>query len=94
MEMSVPPKGDSDALNEFARFANLISSQHLRREFDSDPLGTLASNGVNVGDLPDSVRDFIADLSYEELRLLARMQDVMVGANLSVSTIYGSLGHL
>ena len=92
--MSVPPKGDSDALDEFGRFANLISSAHLRREFDSDPLGTLASNGVNVGALPDSVRDFIADLSYEELRLLARMQDVMVEANLSVPTLYGSLGHL
>jgi hypothetical protein len=94
MEMSVPPQGDSDALNEFGRFANLISSERLRKEFDSDPLGTLASNGVTVGSLPDSVRDFIAELSYEELRLLARMQDVMVEANLSVPTIYGSLGHL
>jgi hypothetical protein len=94
MEMSDPPQGDSDALNEFARFANLISSAHLRREFDSDPLGTLASNGVNVGALPDSVRDFIADLSFEELRLLARLQEVMVGANLSVPTSYGTIAHL
>jgi hypothetical protein len=92
--MSMEPQGDSAAVEQFAKFANLISSVHLRREFDRDPLATLAKQGVNVDALPEPVRDFLADLSFEELRLLARLQETMVGSGLSVPTAYGSLGHL
>jgi hypothetical protein len=87
-------QGDPDARNEFARFANLITDPHVRREFDKDPLGTLERHGVNVAALPEAVRDFLADLSFEELRLLAHMQETLVDSGLFVTTPYGSLAHL
>jgi hypothetical protein len=87
-------QGDSDARNEFTKFANLITDPHVRREFDKDPLGTLELHGVNVPALPEEVRDFLADLSFEELRLLAHMQETLVGSGLFVTTAYGSLAHL
>lgn len=92
--MSMQSQGDPDALNELARFANLITDTRVRRDFDNDPLATLEREGVNVAALPDAVRDFLADLSYEELRLLARMQETMVASALYVETAYGSVGHL
>jgi hypothetical protein len=87
-------EGDPDALKELASIANLITNTRVRRDFDHDPLGTLEREGVNVDALPDPVRNFLADLSYEELRLLAHMQETMVAAGLYVETGYGSLAHL
>ena len=92
--MNMQSQGDPDALNELARFANLITNTRLRRDFDNDPLGTLERKGVKVEALPKAVRTFLADLSYEELRLLARMQKTMVASKLYVQTDYGSLAHL
>lgn len=87
------PESDP-AVNELAKFASLITNPHQRREFTRDPLGTLAENGVNVEQLPPSVRDFLSDLSYEELRLLAKMQTAMTSGGLSVPTPYGSCSYL
>ena len=92
--MSMEPQGNPAAVEQFAKFANLISSAHLRREFDRDPQGTLVKQGVDVDALPEPVRDFLTDLSFEELRLLARLQETMVESGLSIPTAYGSLGHL
>jgi hypothetical protein len=83
-----------DPVHELARFANAITDPAVRRAFDSDPLGTLDREGVSVDALPEEVRDFITDLSYEELRLLARVQKVMTNAGFGVSTPYGSVAHL
>lgn len=91
--MNVPPQSDP-ALNEFAKFANAIGDPQVRRAFDKDPLGTLKDQGVNVGALPQSVVDFLTDLSYEELRMLANLQQTMVDADLKVQTVYGAVGHL
>jgi hypothetical protein len=87
-------QGDDDARNEFARFANLITDPQVRREFDKDPLGTLELRGVNISALPEPVRDFLSDLSFEELRLLAQLQETLVESGLLVTTPYGSLAHL
>ncbi len=92
--MSMQTGGDPAVVGELAKFANLIADPHARREFDRDPLGTLAKHDVDADALPQSVRDFITNLSFEELRLLAQMQHTMVAENLSVSTIYGAVGHL
>jgi hypothetical protein len=83
-----------EALNELAKIANLITDSGVRRDFDNDPLNTLERQGVNVDALPGPVRDFLGELSYEELRLLAGMQTAMVSAGLYVDTEYGSLAHL
>jgi hypothetical protein len=88
-------EGDPAAVEALATFANRISEQRVRRDFDNDPLGTLEGIGVDVGALPDEVRDFLTDLTYEELRLLARMQQKMVDSGLYVKSQQGvSLGHL
>lgn len=92
--MTIQSQGDPDALNELARFADLITDRDVRRAFDSDPIGTLKDRGVNVDALPPAVLEFFADLSYEELRLLARLQETMVASRLSVETGYGTVAHL
>ena len=92
--MSVQPEESDPALNALATFANLITNPHQRREFTRDPLGTLAANEVDVEQLSPSVREFLSDLSYEELRLLAKMQTAMTSGGLSVPTPYGSCGYL
>lgn len=91
--MSVQPEGDP-ALGELAKFANLITNPHQRREFNRDPLGTLAGNGVDTDQLPPSVREFLSDLSYEELRLLGKMQTAMTSGGMSVPTPYGTCTYL
>ena len=92
--MSTHSGGDPAVVGELAKFANMITDPHARREFDRDPRGTLAKHDVDVDSLPQSVRDFITNLSFEELRMLAQMQQTMVAENLSVPTAYGAVGHL
>lgn len=54
-----------------------------RRALAADPLGELDNvlrpHGLSRDDLPQEVRELIDSLSYEELRLLARLQTTMVG---------------
>ncbi len=92
--MSEPEQGNSEGLDQLAKFANLIVDPVVRREYDKHPLKTLAEHGVDVDALPAPVRDFLLDLTYEELRVLAHMQETMVTQGLSVSTVYGSVAHL
>jgi hypothetical protein len=86
----------SPELMALAHFAEAIADPDpaRRRAFANDPLGeldnALAPHGLSRSDLPDEVQDFINSLSYEELRLLGRLQNTMVdlrnqGRNLDLS---------
>jgi hypothetical protein len=65
-----------------AHFAVSIADPAKRRAFATDPLGELDNalqpHGLSRANLPQEVQDFIDSLSYEELRLLARLQTTMV----------------
>lgn len=78
-----------------ADWANRIQEQSFRKQFDNDPAGTLKQLDPE-GVLDKEVHDFLIDLSYEELRTLARMQKTMVDAGLYVQAKEQmvSLGHL
>lgn len=74
----------SPELIALAHFAEAIADPDpaRRRAFADDPLGeldrALAPHNLSRGDLPSEVQDFIDSLSYEELRLLGRLQTTMV----------------
>jgi hypothetical protein len=91
--VSVPPQGNSEGLDQLAKFANLIVDPVVRKNYDKHPLKTLSEHGVDVDALPAPVRDFLLDLTYEELRVLAHMQETMVTQGLFTSTVYGSVAH-
>ena len=70
MQMQGPPE---DALQALARLFNeILTTPESRKQFFGDPQG--ASKSLQ---LPDTVAEFFRDLSYEELRLLARTWEAM-----------------
>jgi hypothetical protein len=57
----------------FAKLAELLRDPKQRKAFWIDPEGALEKAGVKPGDVPESVLEILRDLSYEELRVLARV---------------------
>jgi hypothetical protein len=53
-------------------FNDAIADPAQRRALANDPDGTLKAAGINIRDLPTQIRRLLEDLSYEELRVLAR----------------------
>jgi hypothetical protein len=76
----------SPALVALALFAEAVADRDRRRSFANDTLGlleaALADKNRTLTDLDPDVRqayvDLFGDLSFEELRLLARLQAKMV----------------
>ncbi len=58
-----------EQLDQLARALHVISRPSLRRAFLSDPYGTLKENEAQ--DLPEVLVDVLADMSYEELSIVA-----------------------
>ena len=63
-----------------ALIANVISDPEKRRAFAEDPNTTIdAELGDDAKALPPKVRKFFSELTYEELRVLAQLQQTMKG---------------
>ena len=63
-----------------ALIAKVISDPVKRRAFAEDPDGTIkAELGDDAKALPPKVRAFFSELTYEELRVLAQLQQTMKG---------------
>jgi hypothetical protein len=73
-----PPAGSHKAQKALALVAKVIQDPQKRRDFVHDPQGTMEAAGGNFNDLPRRVRTFFGNLTYEELRVLAQLQETMV----------------
>jgi hypothetical protein len=69
------------AQKALAIVAEVISDPDKRRAVAERPEETLShelrQQGASFDDLPEPVQQFFADLTYEELRVLARLQATM-----------------
>ena len=65
--------------DEFGRFARAISRPAVLREFQVQPLTALKRAGVDLARIPDEAVDVLAELSAEELDVLARVSGRMDG---------------
>jgi hypothetical protein len=66
----VPQSGEGEAL---AKLGQLLRDPKGRKSFWLNPDETLEKAGISPDDIPAGVRDTLNDLSYEELRVLARV---------------------
>lgn len=62
-------------LDQLDAVLRVIHRPALRRSFLSDPEGTLREHGVDLTVFPESLVDVLADMSYEELSVVARLYD-------------------
>ncbi len=60
-------------LDQLARILDVITRPALRRAFLANPMGTLERHGVNLDDVPTGFIDVLADMTYEELGVVARL---------------------
>lgn len=78
--MTAPEKSHK-AKKALAIVAEVLRDPDKRRDLADRPEETLAhelqQQGSSLDDLPQPVQRFIADLTYEELRVLARLQETM-----------------
>lgn len=71
-------QGDPEALAALAQLLDELAEPTDRKRFFSDPQQFLGPKN-----LPDNVKGFLGDLSYDELRVLVRTCEQMKLANLS-----------
>jgi hypothetical protein len=74
----VSPAGSQKAENAVAVFAKMIQDPQQRRKFVQDPQAAMKTAGGNLGDLPPKVQAFFTNLTDEELRVLAQLQETMI----------------
>jgi hypothetical protein len=65
-----------------AIFIEAIRDPHRRRQLAEHPQETFEEAGVDFDELPAELQQLLRDLSYEELRLLARMNDTLEASGL------------
>ena len=75
-------KRSEAAAKAYLVFNEAIADPDRRRALAERPEETFRDAGVKFGDLPAGVRSFLKDLSYEELRVLARYNATLEKANL------------
>jgi hypothetical protein len=68
-------QGGSSGSDAFAKLGNLLRDPKGRKEFWLDPQKALRRVGVHHGEIPEPVQKVLQDLSYEELRVLGRVND-------------------
>ncbi len=62
-----------EMLDQIGRALNVICRPALRRAFLANPWATLEEHGA--GDLPEGLVDVLANMTYEELGVVARLCD-------------------
>ena len=65
--------GASSSSGAFAKLGEILGDPKQRKSFWLDPEKELARVGLDPNDIPAGVRETLHDLSYEELRVLARV---------------------
>jgi malate synthase len=84
-------KGSSKRADRaLAAFAAAISSPEIRRLFENnevslDKMIKDKDGEADAGDLPESVRSFLNNLTSEEMRLLSRFGETLVNAGFVAS---------
>jgi hypothetical protein len=63
-------------------FTEAIADPYRRRALANHPEEAFEEAGVNFNALPSQLQALLKDLSYEELRLLSRVQDTLDRAGL------------
>lgn len=80
-----------EQLDQLARALDVITRPVLRRAFLANPLGTLKQYGA--GDLPEGFVNALADMTYEELGVVARLvsyeEGVVIGQTLAGVSLRG-----
>lgn len=70
-----------EQMDELARALHVITQPALRRAFLANPLKTLEEHGA--GGLPAGLVNALADMTYEELKVVARLvsyeQGIVIG---------------
>jgi len=75
--------GSKGADKALAAFAQAIAAPETRRLFENNEVTLdhmIRDRGADPADLPAEVRTFLNNLTSEEMRLLARMQETFVNA--------------
>jgi hypothetical protein len=80
------PTLPSPELRALALFADALANRERRRAFNGDTLGlledALSTKGLTLDSLDNQVReayiDLFADMTFQEVRILARMQAKLV----------------
>ena len=80
---------DSTAVSAVSRIATeVLARPTLRKSFAADPVGTLERAGIDSGAIPDRLLDTLADLSYEELEVVSRVNRSLLDSGAPVPPGY------
>jgi len=71
-----------EAISQIA--TRVLAETAMRKSFAADPMGTLERAGIDPDSVPEEVLDVLADMSYEELTVVSRLSDSMIGAGISI----------
>ncbi len=86
-----PGRATPEQLDQLAGALHVITQPALRRAFLANPLGTLQQYGA--GDLPEGFVNALADMTYEELGVVARLvsyeEGVVIGQTLDGVSLRG-----
>ncbi len=75
--------GASYSSRAFAELGEVLRDPKQRKSFWLDPEKALGEVGIDPNDIPAAVRETLQDLSYEELRVLARVNASLDEAGVS-----------
>lgn len=73
----------SSSSGTFAKLGEVLRDPKQRKAFWLDPEKALGNVGLDPNDIPAAVRETLHDLSYEELRVLARVNASLDDAGVS-----------
>jgi len=78
-----PSEGEGASSEAFAKLGQILGDPKQRKSFWLDPEKALDTVGLDANDIPAAVRETLLDLSYEELRVLARVNASLNEAGVS-----------
>jgi hypothetical protein len=78
--------GQGASSEAFAKLGHVLRDAKQRKAFWLDPAKVLREVGVDPEDIPEDVRETLHDLSYEELRVLGRVNASLDAAGVPDAT--------
>lgn len=75
---------DSDMVEQVANVLEVIRRPALRRQFLTHPEQTLRDNGVDLDVFPTEMVDVLADMSYDELGVVAHLHEQSIRHNVEI----------
>jgi hypothetical protein len=67
--------------------SKVLASAALRKSFAADPLGTLERAGIDIRAIPERILDTLAELSYEELGVVARVNQTLIESGIAAEPV-------